>query len=70
MDLLDTKTDQELLQSMIAETAKAKNEVSCAKRDLEKATNRLNFLVVLANKLIDRGQINGTETTSNKTKTA
>jgi len=70
MDLLDTKTEQELLRSIIAETAKAKNEVACAKKDLEKATNRLNFVVVLANKLIDRGQINGTETTSNQAKTA
>jgi hypothetical protein len=43
MDVLDTKTDEELLHSMIAETAKAKNEVTCAKKDLEKATNRLNF---------------------------
>ena len=68
-DLMDSKTDQELLQSVIAETAKAKNEIACAKRDIEKATSRLNFLVVLANKLIERKQINGTETTSTKTAT-
>jgi len=53
-DLLKTKTDEELLQSIIAETAKANNEIACARRDIAKATSRLNFLVVLANKLIER----------------
>lgn len=55
-DVLDTKNDAELLQSIIAETAKANNEIACAKRDIEKATSRLNFLIVLANKLIDRSK--------------
>lgn len=68
-DLLDNKTDKELLLSMIAEIAKANNEIACAKRDIEKATSRLNFLVVLSNKMIERTKINGTETTSNKTTT-
>ena len=53
-DLIDTKTDKELLQTILAESAKANNEISCAKGDIAKASNRLNFLVVLANKLIDR----------------
>ena len=53
-DLLNSKTDEELLQSIIAETAKANNEIACAKRDITKATSRLNFLVVLANKMIER----------------
>lgn len=53
-DLLDTKTDSELLHSLIAEIAKAKNEIGCAKRDIDKATSRLSFLVVLTNKLKDR----------------
>ena len=55
-DLLDNKTDDELLRSIIAETAKANNEIACAKRDIDKATSRLNFLVVLANKLINRSK--------------
>jgi|DEB0MinimDraft_4_1074332.scaffolds.fasta_scaffold572846_1 hypothetical protein len=55
-DILDTKTDVELLQSIIAESAKAGNEIACAKRDIEKATSRLSFLVVLANKLIERSK--------------
>lgn len=53
-DLLDAKTDEELLRSVIAETAKARNEIACAKRDVEKAESRLNFLIVIANKLIER----------------
>lgn len=55
-DLMENKTDEELLQSILAETAKANNEIACAKRDITKATSRLNFLIVLANKLIDRKQ--------------
>jgi hypothetical protein len=54
MDVLDSKTDKELTQSLLAEIAKAKNEIGCAQRDLNKAQSRLNFLVVVANKLIKR----------------
>ena len=54
MDILDRKTDKELLQSIVAEIAKANNEIRCAQGDLNKAQSRLNFLVVVANKLIDR----------------
>jgi hypothetical protein len=55
-DLMENKSDKQLLESILAETAKANNEIACAKRDITKATSRLNFLVVLANKLIDRKQ--------------
>ena len=55
-DLLENKTDRELLQSMIAESAKANNEADCAIRDLKKAQSRHNFLIVLANKLIERSK--------------
>ena len=54
MDILDKKTDEELLQSMIGEIAKATNELRCAKGDLEKATGRLSFLLVVANKMLER----------------
>lgn len=54
MDIIDKKTDPELLDSIIAEVAKSKHEISCAKKDIEKAQSRLNFCVVLVNKLIDR----------------
>lgn len=56
MDILHSKTDLELHQSILAEVAKAKNEIACAKGDLDKATSRLNFLIVLANELINRGE--------------
>jgi hypothetical protein len=54
MDVLDKKTDNDLLRSLIAEVAKANNELNCATNDLKKARSRLSFLVVLTNKLIDR----------------
>ena len=54
MDLLDKKTDKELLESLLAETAKASNEIRCAQTDLNKAQSRLGFTLVLANHLINR----------------
>jgi len=54
MEVLDKKTDEELLRSIICEIAKAKNELNCAKGDIEKATSRLNFLLVVTNKLAER----------------
>lgn len=64
MDIINTKTDEELLQSLLSEIAKARNEVSCAARDLDKANRRLGFLVMLANSLIDRGLTDETKSTS------
>jgi|TARA_R110000744_G_scaffold80826_1_gene158816 hypothetical protein len=54
MDPVDKKTDQEIYLSIVAEAAKAKNELGCAQRDLAKANSRLEFLLVLANTLINR----------------
>lgn len=54
MDVLDKKSDQEILKSLVAETAKAQNEVRCAQKDLQKAQSRLNFVLVLANEMINR----------------
>jgi hypothetical protein len=54
MDVIDRKTDKELLQSMIGEIAKATNELRCARGDLDKATGRLSFLLVVANKMLER----------------
>jgi hypothetical protein len=54
MDVLDTKNDKELLESLIAEIAKATNEIKCARGDLEKAQSRIKFLLVLAHTLIER----------------
>ena len=54
MDLLHSKTEKELLQSLLAETAKAQNEIKCAQGDIVKAQNRIKFLLVLTNELINR----------------
>lgn len=54
MDLLDQKTTEELEKSLLAEIAKANNELRCARSDLDKAASRLNFLLVVVNKLINR----------------
>lgn len=54
MDVLDNKTDKQLLESFIAEIAKATNELKCARGDLEKAQSRIKFLLVLAHTLIER----------------
>lgn len=54
MDILENKSDQELYESLLAEAAKARNELACAQRDLNKAQSRLSFVLVLANELINR----------------
>lgn len=54
MDILDSKSDQELVKSLIGEAAKARNEIACALRDLEKAQSRLSFILVLANEQLKR----------------
>jgi hypothetical protein len=54
MDLLDSKTDEELHRSILAELAKTSNELRCAKTDIEKITSRLSFLLVMTNTLINR----------------
>jgi hypothetical protein len=54
MDVLENKTNKELLKSLLAEIAKAQNELKCARGDLDKAQSRISFLIVLANDLINR----------------
>jgi hypothetical protein len=54
MGILTDKTDRELLESLVAEAAKALNEVRCGQRDLEKAQSRLSFILVLANEQLNR----------------
>ena len=53
-DIIENKNEKEILESIIAETAKANNEIACAQTDIKKAKNRLNFLIVLVNNLINR----------------
>lgn len=57
MDLIDSKTDEEILRSLLAEVAKSKNEIQCAKKDIEKTQSRLDFSLVLINKMIKRQEI-------------
>ena len=54
MEVLDTKTEHELLKSMLAEMAKAQNELRCLRNDLDKAQGRLGFLIAVNNSLIKR----------------
>jgi len=54
MDVLDKKTTTELVSSLLGELAKATNELRCARGDVEKIQNRLNFGIVLVNELIKR----------------
>lgn len=58
-DIIDSKTDKALLQSMLAELAKSKAELQCARNDLEKVNSRLSFSIVLVNRLIQRKEIEG-----------
>lgn len=58
MDVVDNKSRGELVQSLLAEIAKSKNELQCAKNDIEKAQNRIDFCIVVANKLIEREETN------------
>ena len=54
MDLLGNKTEKELLKSLLGEVAKASNELKCSLGDVQKAQQRLNFVLVLTNNLIER----------------
>ena len=54
MDILKTKNDLELLQSLLAEVAKSTNELKCARSDLTKAQGRLAFALACINDLLDR----------------
>lgn len=54
MDVLDNKTQKELLESLVAEVAKATNELRCAKGDLDKAHSRIKFINLVLHTLIDR----------------
>lgn len=54
MQILENKQDQELLQSLLSEIAKATNELRCAQGDLNKAQSRLSFTLALANELVNR----------------
>ncbi len=56
MDILNNKSDEDLLRSLLAEAAKAANELKCAQADLQKAQSRLGFTLLLTNILLDRSK--------------
>lgn len=58
MQLLDSKSDEELLKSSLAELAKCSNELKCIKGDAEKVASRVSFLILLINTLTDRLKVN------------
>ncbi len=54
MQVVKDKTDGDLHKSLIAELAKAQNEIACARGDLDKASSRLKFVLMVVNELKDR----------------
>lgn len=54
MDLLKHKTDQDILESILAEIAKSSNEIRCASGDIAKASSRMTFAIAAINELINR----------------
>jgi hypothetical protein len=54
---IDSKTTPDLLRSLLAETAKATNELRCARGDIDKAQSRLQFTVAVLNEMIKRQEI-------------
>lgn len=54
MDSLDKLSDLDIYKSLLAESAKALNELRCAKQDIDKAMSRETFVILMMNKLIDR----------------
>jgi len=60
MNIIENKTDIELLRSLLAESAKMTNELKCSVEDIQKAQNRLKFNLLVINTLIDRYQIEAT----------
>ena len=55
-NILDEKTDAELLGSLLASVAKAQNEIKSAESDLQKAVRRNQFNIMLINKLLERAK--------------
>jgi hypothetical protein len=54
MDILENKSDQAILESILAEIAKSTNEIRCASGDIQKANSRMTFAIAAINHLINR----------------
>lgn len=51
---LQKYTNEQLHESLVAETAKSINEVKCSLGDLDKVASRLRFLLVVLEELKNR----------------
>ena len=58
MDPIDRLTEEELISTLIQESAKANNELKCASRDIAKAQNRQSFVLLLLNRFMERQKCN------------
>mgnify|MGYP003632069420 FL=1 len=65
MDPIDRLKEEELISTLIEESAKANNELRCASRDIAKAQNRQSFVLLLLNRLMERK--NATQRPSQRT---
>ena len=54
MNILNNKSQDELLKSLLASVAKAQNEIRSAEADINKAIKRNQFNIMLINKMIER----------------
>lgn len=54
MDIINDKSNIELIDSLLAEIAKSQNEIRCAQRDLAKANGRLGFAIMVLNRLREK----------------
>lgn len=52
--IFDKLTDEDIILSLIAETAKSINEVKCARKDLEQADARLRFMLSALHHMKDK----------------
>lgn len=52
--IFDDKTDEEIFRSILAEAAKAVNELKCARGDINQADARLKFILAAINNLQQR----------------
>ena len=54
MEIWERHTIQEILKSLETELAKAQNEMNCASKDINKAGNRLSFVLTALHQLKKR----------------
>jgi hypothetical protein len=53
-DIISSKTNKQILETLLKEAAKASNELTAVKNDVTKAQNRVKFSIMLINRLLER----------------